>query len=599
MIDSATTRVAPPWRRAAPPAGRVAIAAVAFVYGLLAVTIAARHGEVTTYAGSSAYAEIAELAAGWTLVTTGLLLAARRDWRHIGAVVTAAGLAWFAGDWTGWEGGPAAVRSIAFLALGLAFAFAFDAVATWGISGRAQRVVRGLVMAVYAEAVLVAVARALFRDPFEDPHCWSDCTSSNTFLAHGDRGIARALDFLDLRFAIASGLALAVLAAWRIATAGAPGRRRLWPVLVAGGALGLVHAGTGVALVGGRTEDPQSALFAVAFGGRCAAAIALAGGLLWALARARGTRAAIARLVEQLGELPPPGAFEAAVARAVGDPSLRVAYRLSGTGSYVDREGQPVDATPSSSRAATAIVRKDEAVAVVLHDPAAIDEAAFVREISAAATLAVDNERLAADARAQLVALTASRARIVAIGDAERRRLERDLHDGAQQRLLALSYDLRVARASADAAGDVDLTADLDAAVREAEIVLDELRTLAHGIYPAVLEESGLAPALKTLAVRAPLSVELGELAEDRLPDAVERAAYVTVAEAVSDAAARGATFAGVGLTRRGGRLVVTVRDDGAARVAGLPQVADRLGALRGSLDVQPTSIEAEIPCGW
>jgi signal transduction histidine kinase len=367
----------------------------------------------------------------------------------------------------------------------------------------------------------------------------------------------------------------------------------LWPVLIPGAAFALLHVAWGIALLGGRTEDPGAPVFSVLFFGRCAALIGLAGGLALALLRVRGARAALARLVGELGEAPAPGALEAAMAGAAGDPSLKLVYPLSRSGGYVDGDGHGVDVTTSSRRAATPIVRGREPVAVVMHDPTALAEPALVEDLAAVARLAVDNERLQAEARAHLVELSASRARIVAASDAERRRLERDLHDGAQQRLLALSYDLRLARANAGRA----ISTTLDAVIEEAETALDELRRLAHGIYPAVLEESGLAPALETLADDAPIPVEFGELTPERVPEGVERTAYIAVSEAISDAAARGATFVTVDVTRRADQLLVAADDDGGPRTRPLTEIADRVGALNGSLEVGPTVMRAELPC--
>ncbi|HEX6714943.1 MAG TPA: histidine kinase [Thermoleophilaceae bacterium] len=575
---------------------RPAVALAAFAYGLVAVGIAARHGGATTYAGASSIAQSAELATGWALVAAGLLLSGRPGWTRIGTVLVVAGFAWFARDWVGWEGGPNAIRTAGFLALGLTFAFVVDALVSWPAQAPPS-ITRLLVGAVYAETVLAAAGRAALRDPFEDPHCWSDCTAHNVLLIHADRSVARALDFVDLRFAVVAGAALAAVAAWRIAVESGPARQRLWLVLVPGAVYGLVHAATALRLVGGRTEDATSTSFAVGFGARSVALICLAAGAAAVLVRIRATRTAVGRLAEALGEAPAPGALEAAMAEAVGDPSLTIAYRLGRGAGYVDRDGRPVEIAPTRGRAATTIVRGADPVAVVLHDPGVIDGGGIARAVGATARLAVDNERLAAEARAHLAELRASRARVVASADAERRRLERDLHDGAQQQLLALSYDLRVARASAQSAGRRELAAELEAALREAEAALDELRELAHGIYPAVLEESGLGPALRTLAARAPLPVELELAATGRVSTAAERATYVAVAEAIGDAADRRATYVWVALSRSNGHLHLRVRDDGAARTESLTDLADRLGALQGVLELRPTAIDAEIPC--
>jgi len=238
--------------------------------------------------------------------------------------------------------------------------------------------------------------------------------------------------------------------------------------------------------------------------------------------------------------------------------------------------------------------RDGRRIAVVSHTAALPD---LEREIGAAVRLALENERLQAEALAQLDQLQASRVRIVETGDAERRRLERDLHDGAQQRLLALSYDVRLARAHAQADGDPQTGSLLTQATDQAQAALGELRELAHGIYPAILAEAGLGAALATLADAAPLPVELRGADQGRYPAAVETAAYLLVAEALQDAAGRDASHTTVSTVRTGGRLVVTVNDDGTDRTAAMVQLADRIGALDGRLAVEPRRLRAELPC--
>ena len=201
-------------------------------------------------------------------------------------------------------------------------------------------------------------------------------------------------------------------------------------------------------------------------------------------------------------------------------------------------------------RAVTPILREGRTVAVVIHDAATVDGSRLQREIGGATRLAVENERLQAEVLAQLADLRASRVRIVELGDAARQRIERNLHDGAQQRMLALSYELRLAHAAAVSDGDPELEAMLGAACDEAQATLTDLRGLAHGIYPAILAEAGLGPALATLAAGAPIPVELAEVASERLPAAVESAAYVVVSEAVVDGTTRHATFVAVTATR-------------------------------------------------
>jgi signal transduction histidine kinase len=287
--------------------------------------------------------------------------------------------------------------------------------------------------------------------------------------------------------------------------------------------------------------------------------------------------------------------LQAALAQAVGDPELGIAYWLADSQRYVDAKGQPV-AEPANApgRTLTALVRDGRPIAVVSHTAAVPD---LEPAIGAAVRLALENERLQAESLAHLAQLRASRIRIVETGDAERRRLERDLHDGAQQRLLAVSYDLRLARTRAEADGDGQTTTLLAQATDEALSALSDLRTLAHGIYPAILAEAGVAVAVASLAETAPLPVEILAAAEDRCPAAVETAAYLVVAEGLDDAVRRGASHAVVATVRSGQRLIVTVQDDGVDRTSDLVHLADRVGALDGRLEVGPTRLRAELPC--
>jgi signal transduction histidine kinase len=212
--------------------------------------------------------------------------------------------------------------------------------------------------------------------------------------------------------------------------------------------------------------------------------------------------------------------------------------------------------------------------------------------------------QLDAQLRDRLEELRASRARLVEAGDAERRRLERDLHDGAQSRLVAVSLLLRTARSRAK--GQAELESLLDRAHDELGQSLTELRELAHGIHPAVLTDRGLEPALQALVTRAPVPVDV-EADADRLPPPVESAAYFVVSEALTNVAKYAkATRASVAVRRANGRVLVEVADDGvggadAGRGSGLRGLADRVAALDGTLSLESppgrgTRLRAEIP---
>jgi signal transduction histidine kinase len=331
----------------------------------------------------------------------------------------------------------------------------------------------------------------------------------------------------------------------------------------------------------------------------------LAGALtaLFGLLVIRRVRGSVGDLVVALDRARP-GGVRRALARAVGDPTLELALWLPEPGTWADESGLPVLLPQGRDRAVTLV---GDHLAAIVHDPVLLGQPAMLEAVGTAARVALENERLQAELRAQLVALRESRARIVRAGDEERRRLERDLHDGAQQRLLGVGMGLQLLRARVGE--DADAAAILADTEREVRSALQELRELARGIHPAVLTDHGLAAAVRTLAERAPLPVAVHD-SGDRMPPHVETAAYFLVAEALSNIVkhARAATAA-VTIDCRDGCAVVEVRDDGiggadvAGAGSGLRGLADRIGALDGLLLVESTPahgtrLRAEIPCG-
>jgi signal transduction histidine kinase len=574
---------------------RLAAGPVAFAVGLGALAVAQGPGRFTTYAGRSSSAAALTVAAGLALVGAGLVTSFSRPAGRIGDLAVLAGLVWFAPVWVGWDRGPSLVRSLGMLAAGFTFPLLLHLVVAYP-SGRLHgAVARGLVSAAYLEAALAAISRALFRDPFFDPDCWSNCTD-NRFLVRSLPPLARGIEVGDRWFTAAAAAALVVLCARRLLRDSGPARRALLPVALPAIVLAVAVVAHAVALQRRPPEDPSDPTFRAIFVIGCVGVLLFAAGLVWAAVRTRVQRRAVARIATSLGQAPQPGSLETALAQAVGDPELRIAYWLPDSEQHVDASGRPVaEPVAAPGRAVTTLVRHGRGIAVVAHTAALPD---LEPELGAAVRLALDNERLQAQALAQLDQLRASRIRIVETGDSERRRLERDLHDGAQQRLLALSYDLRLARAQAQADGDSPTGSLLTQATDQAQTALAELRELAHGIYPAILTEAGLTAALASLADAAPLPVQIRDPAQGRYPAAVETCAYLLVAEALQDAAGRGATQAMVATTQDGGRLVVTVDDDGSDRGDAMVQLADRVGALDGRLVVEPTRLRAELPCG-
>jgi signal transduction histidine kinase len=388
----------------------------------------------------------------------------------------------------------------------------------------------------------------------------------------------------------------------RIRRAPASERQIYNPVIYAGGATLVACAFVFGSVV--LSGDSSQALIAVAFFVFATVPFAFLGGLI----RGRLSRAgAVSELVEALGQADDQRrSLREALATALGDSSLELAYWIPEQQAYVDTDGQRIDLPePGSGRVATSIERGGERLAAIVHDEALADERDLVRAVGGAASLTLENERLAAELRARIEELRASRTRIVSAADEERRRLERDLHDGAQQRLVALVLNLRLARNSDDPVAVREL---LDDAIEELTEATAELRELARGIHPAILTDRGLDAAVTALASRATVPVEIQRVPEERLDAPVESTAYFVVAEALTNVARYSqASHAEVEIGRANGTLVVEVRDDGVGgadpgRGSGLRGLADRVAAVDGRLVVKSepgggTTVHAEIPC--
>jgi signal transduction histidine kinase len=546
----------------------VAVAPIALGYGALAASLGARHGIV----GRPAIATAGELAAGWAAIGAGVATWSRRPRRALGPLAVAAGLAWFAPDWIGWQLGPGAVRIAALATAGVSAA----ALVHIALGGRA----RPLTALIWTLTAAVGLGRALFYDAFADPDCFTYCVT-NPLVLHGSRDVAVALDRIDAALAVL--IALTAMAAARA--------RRGRAVTLPCALFACAWAVRIVALTASPADDPRRALLVASFVVGAAALISLAAALAWSLSRARRAGTALRGLARGAS-----GSLEEALARGTGDGALRLAF--ANDGAWIDADGRPF--LVPDDRALSVIAREGRPIAAIAHDPAGLEAGTVEREIGPAAQLALENERLRAEARAQARELEASRARIVEAGDGERRRLERDLHDGAQQQLVSLSMALTLAH---DAfASDPSRAHTLERAGAALQLVIGELREVAHGIHPVELSDEGLSAALETLVDRAPVPVVLAALPAERLPGRIETAGYVLVDELVRLARRRddGAALT-VSARRAADSLVIDIDDPTASpdRVrAALVDVADRVHALGGSLTVmRGVHVHVELPC--
>jgi signal transduction histidine kinase len=300
-----------------------------------------------------------------------------------------------------------------------------------------------------------------------------------------------------------------------------------------------------------------------------------------------------------------PEDVEAILRSVLHDPRLELRFRLPDSERPVDASGVPVAQDPDERRARTPIERAGTAIGEVLYDPTAQERPDLLVRAVEAAGLAIEIVRLRVELRRQLDEVAASRRRIVAAGDDERRRIERNLHDGAQQRLVSIGLALRHAQHELGAA-DSRAGATLDAALDEVTLAIRELRELARGLRPSQLD-AGLGPALEDLASRVPLPVTV-DATRERFPVGLEAAAYFIACEGLTNAA-KHAHASRVSLTaqRRNGSLVVCVADDGIGGAttspgSGLSGLVDRVGAHGGTLRVESesgsgTTLTAELPC--
>jgi signal transduction histidine kinase len=525
----------------------------------------------------------------WSFVAGGLIASARRSARF-GALMCAAGLTLNLAALT--ESGNSIVFTVGSVLASVWIGLFIHALLAFPTGRLPSRSAVATAIAAYAVLTIGELAVLLFDDLADEcPSC-----PHNAALITADDTAAAALDAIVTGIGALVAVAIIVELARRWRSASPPMRRALAPVVSTGGAAIALLA----CLYATYTLAPGVydvlAWFALAL----LAAFPFA--FLLGLLRMRLARSAVGRLVVELSATPGEPELRDALRRALHDPDLTLAYWRPDSSGFVDSGGRPV-ALPHNERTASIVERDGRPVAALMHDAAVELDPELVEAVAAAAGLALENERLQAELRARLEDLRASRARILEAEATERRRLERNLHDGAQQRLVALALELRVAEARDDPAANREV---FSAASSQLYQAIDELREIARGIHPALLTDRGLGPALDSLAARTPLAVTV-EVDDDRLPEAIEIAAYYVTAEALTNVVKHAnADTAAVRLERGADRVILEVADDGIggadlARSSGIRGLTDRVEALDGRLFIwsppgQGTRIRAEFP---
>ena len=490
---------------------------------------------------------------GWSFVGVGLYAARRPPSRSFGVLMVVTGFAWFIGVL-------ALIDEPLIVYLGLPIGSIWLALVAYGLlafpSGRlastADRVVAGILLV----GIIFIWIPLLLLTP--DPGTLFDCSEcpTNPLAVIDAQAAGEVLVWVRVGMLVAGFGAMCVILGRRWWRATPNQRLSLTPILFTGLLLATVFVLSGSLYI-------APGLNAIAYWTEWAvypvvAAVPFA--FLFGLARSHLHRtSAVAGLVKRLGGRLGASELRDVLAEALADPTLTLAFWLPESQRYIDPDGRTVTLPEEgSNRIATPIEHDGRPVAALIHDAALQDETELVRGLGAATSLALQNERLEVQLRAQVAEVRRSRARLLSAGDAERRRLERDLHDGAQQRFVTLALQLRLARSQLP--DDAPSAALLDGALDELAVGLTELRELARGIHPAILNDKGLEGALRTLVARAPVPVTVLDLPDQRLPNSVETAAYFLVAEALTNVAKYAhASEATVSVARDDGAAVVEV----------------------------------------
>lgn len=550
--------------------------------GLLAAGGAITLARTTDQPKASWGIHLIAVAIGLAWIVAGAVAHARRPRNRTGLLMVGVGLAWAATSLSSSDWPPAFTAGLvignlwAAMLIHLVLAFPEGRLRT-----HAERIVT---LATYGLVLLVNLALLPFASPENVTDCADRCPD-NLLQATDRPGVVEAID----AGAVAGVVVVFAAAAWllvrRWRAASPVGRRVLAPVFGTGlVAIVLLVAAVVVDQVTDGGADWFLEVALISFG-------TVPFGFLVGLVRSHLARGSVSGLVVELGETDLSGGVREALARSLGDPTLELFFWLPEIEDFVDSAGARARPPQAPDRATTVVAHHGERVALLVHDAGLRDQPELVDAACAAAGLALANERLQAELRRHVEELRRSRARIVAAGDSERRRLERDLHDGAQQQLVSLAIMLR--RAEDKAAGAAEAQHLIARARAELDEALRGLRELARGIHPAVLTDHGLEPALRGLVDRSEQRVSLSVHLDGRPAPPVEVAAYYVVAEALTNAAKHAPDArVEVEVIARGGRLSVRVADDGPGgarptRGGGLAGLADRVEALGGDLRVE------------
>lgn len=576
---------------------RAGVGALALVLGVAAYRLQ-RHD-----LHQSALRSLPAAAIGWTAICAGLVAAVRRPHNRMGLLMVAYGFAVLIRPLQ--YGQDSLVFTVGLLLGQLNLALFAQVTLAYPSGTLTDRLERRFVQVGYAVAVGFPLAMLLVVEEGTGLR-YAPLAPDSLLLVAGSPELARDLErsFVLIAYGLLSALFVALVVR-KLLRATPAARRVLAPLLLAA----LLAASRALTecldtFAGGIPSGIRDNEYWWQVAGQIALPLMLLAGLL-------SSRLAVAHVGDLVRELDgvPPAELSGAFGRALGDRSLEIVYWLPERSTYADASGRERVLPGSPDRAVTRVDHHGEPLAALIHDPILLDDPELVETATAAARLALENARLHAEVKAQLARVRDSRARIVAAGDEQRRKIERDLHDGAQQRLVALALELRAAQRRHGDELDPEVEAVLAGAVAELQVALSELRELARGVHPAILTEAGLGAALESLAARTPLQVELLATPTGRLQTEIEAAAYFVACEALANAVKHAdASSVTISVGVKDQTLFLEIVDNGSGGAdetagTGLRGLADRVEAHGGRLRVTSpagggTRVNAELPCG-
>lgn len=562
------------------------------------------HGSPAPFGQAGSGGSYPDVVIGALLTTAGVALALVGGSRGTGLVAAGVGVAWLAIVPSTSAIGSDPMRGpgqAAAMLLGPTLLSLVVVVASSWLESRWAAWSLGFLLVL---AVVVAALRLAAYDPFADPTC-ANCGHAGRPLLIATIDQRMLLDRAADAVAVASAAGLLWFGlGWLRGGGGVRGGRL---AAVVGSIVVGVTLAVGAVVSSARATPLSTSVRGQDFAGAIELARTFGGGLLviglvWSVVNLVRVRVRMRQLANDIASATELGKLDARLSDVLNDPSLVVGYWFESEARYVSASGAPLASPPADADHNHVTIERDGRLIAAIWHRRGIEPAAIRKELKSSLLVALDNERLQAVGLANVSALRASRTRLVAVQEEQRRQIERDLHDGLQQRLLAIVFDLRLARGAAERMGESGRSGWLAHAEGLSLSLVEAVRSLARGVYPAILGQAGLAAALSSLADEAPIPMAVSVDQSLRLPQPIETSVYQIIADALAGAVRGGATGLSVEVEQLGADVAVGIDDDGVATDVPV-RLTDRIAAAGGSLTVEASAnrssrrLRIAIPC--